>query len=206
MYVSIRPYNEFITPVIFISPIIGIFNEFVFGGWVYLGLIVFRDVTSMLRRDWLKLSWRRDKAICSPPLTSVKWHSHPRPDTVTVQPIRLFTNSMTFIPILTLIDSRVVSMEHLQRVWHANKESSLPFWTPCSVPFLSCLCSNCRDQLCRTCRVFSWLFTLNNPRHFLDFCLEYYCTIFVWNTIVLLYFSVSFIFSPSDLRSIVELG
>ena len=37
----------------------------------------------------------------------------------------------------------VVSMEHLQRVWHASRER-LPLRTPGSVPFLgACMCSDC---------------------------------------------------------------
>ena len=34
------------------------------------------------------------------------------------------------------------------------------------------LCSNCWDQISQTCRVFTRLFTLNNPRYFLDFALS----------------------------------
>ena len=73
-------------------------------------------------------------AIWSLPLTNVKWHSDLRPVTVTSQPIRLFTNFMTLIPSLTFTELRVVSMEHLQRVWHASKER-LPFRAHGSVPF-----------------------------------------------------------------------
>ena len=48
----------------------------------------------------------------------------------------------------------VVSMEHLQRVWHASRER-LPFRTPGSVvPHCgTCLRSNCLDQIPRTCHV-----------------------------------------------------
>ena len=42
-------------------------------------------------------------AIWSNPLTDIKWHSDPWP-TVTSQPIRLSTNFMTFIPILTFTE------------------------------------------------------------------------------------------------------
>ena len=56
----------------------------------------------------------------------------------------------------------VVSMEHLQRVWHASRER-LPFWTP------GCLCSNCWDKIPRTCHVFTRLFTSNTPWYLLDF-------------------------------------
>ena len=40
---------------------------------------------------------------------------------------------MTLIPTLTFTELRVVSTEHLQRVWHASRER-LPFRTPGSVP------------------------------------------------------------------------
>ena len=83
--------------------------------------------------------------------------------------IRLSTNFMTFIPSLTFTELWVVSMEHLQRVWLASRER-LPFQTPGSVPiFGTCLCSNCWDQMPRTCHVFTRLFTLNTPWYFLDF-------------------------------------
>ena len=60
-------------------------------------------------------------------------------------------------------------MEHLQRVWLASRER-LPFRTPGSVPhFGTCLCSNCWDQIPRTCHVFTRLFTSNTPWYFLDF-------------------------------------
>ena len=75
--------------------------------------------------------------IWSNPLTNVKWHSDPWP-TVTSLPIRLSTNSMTFLPSLTFTELRVVSMEHLQRVWLASRER-LPFRTTGSVPhFWTC--------------------------------------------------------------------
>ena len=63
----------------------------------------------------------------------------------------------------------VVSIEHLQRVWHASRER-LPFRTPGSVPHCgTCLCSNCWDQIPPTCHVFTRLFTSNTPGYFLDF-------------------------------------
>ena len=63
----------------------------------------------------------------------------------------------------------IVSMEHLQQVWHASRER-LPFRTPGSVPlFGTCLCSNCWYQIPRTCHVFIRLFTLNAPSYFLEF-------------------------------------
>ena len=75
----------------------------------------------------------------------------------------------------------VVSMEHLQRVWHASRER-LPFRTPGSVPYFgTCWCSNCWDQIPRTCHVFTRLFTSNTPWYFLDFaCLVFIaCVVFV---------------------------
>ena len=108
-------------------------------------------------------------AIWSLPFTNVKWHSDPWP-TVTSQPIRLSTNFMTLLPIYTFNELWVVSMEHLRRVVHASKER-LPFRIPGSVPlFGTCLCSNCWDQIPRTCHVFTRLFTLNTPWYsFFDF-------------------------------------
>ena len=107
----------------------------------------------------------------SNPLTNVKWHSDPWP-TVTSLPIRLSTNFMTLIPSLTFTELWVVSMEHLQRVWLASRER-LPFRTPGSVPhFGTCQCSNCWDQIPRTCHVFTRLFTSNTPWYFLDFTLK----------------------------------
>ena len=82
---------------------------------------------------------------------------------------RLSTNFMTLIPTLTFTELRVVSMEHLQRVWHASGER-LPYRTPGSVPhFGTCLCSNGWDQIPRICHVFTRLFNSNTPWYFLDF-------------------------------------
>ena len=87
---------------------------------------------------------------------------------MTSQPIRLSTNFMTLIPSLTFTELWVVSIEHLQRVWHASKEH-LPFRTPGSVHhFGTCLCSYCWNQIPRPCHVFTRLFTLNTPWHLLD--------------------------------------
>ena len=81
---------------------------------------------------------------------------------------RLYTELMT-IPSLTFTELIEVSMEHLRRVWHASRER-LPFRTPGSVPhFGTCQCSNCWDQIPRTCHVFIRLFTSNTPWYFLDF-------------------------------------
>ena len=60
-------------------------------------------------------------------------------------------------------------MSGLQRVWLASRER-LPFRTPGSVPhFGTCWCSNCWDQIPRTCHVFTRLLTSNTPWYFLDF-------------------------------------
>ena len=91
---------------------------------IWLWIIVIQEVLWSIRGS----CW----AIWSNPLTNVKWHSDPWP-TVTSLPIRLSTNFMTFIPSLTFTELWVVSMEHLQRVWLANRER-LPFRTPGSVP------------------------------------------------------------------------
>ena len=78
---------------------------------------------------------------------------------------------MTLIPSLTFTELWVVSMEHLQRVWYASRER-LPFRTLCSVPlFGTCLCSNCWDQIPRTCHVFIRLYTSNTPLVLSRFCL-----------------------------------
>ena len=71
-------------------------------------------------------------AIWSLSLTNVKWHSDPWP-TVTSLLIRLSTNFMILIPSLTFTELWVVSMVHLQWVWHASRER-LPFQTPGSAP------------------------------------------------------------------------
>ena len=60
--------------------------------------------------------------------------------TVTTQPIRLSTNSMTLIPSLTFTELWVVAMEYLQRMWLAVREC-LPFRTPGSVPIFGLACA-----------------------------------------------------------------
>ena len=92
--------------------------------------------------------------------------SDPRPVTMTSQPIRFFTNFMTWIPSLTFTESRVVSMEHLQRVWHVSRKR-LSFRTPGSVPFWDLLIPL---LFSRTCRSFSRLFILNIPRYTFSIC------------------------------------
>ena len=79
------------------------------------------------------ISFMVDTGIWSLPITNFQWHSDPRPVEVTSQPIILSTDFMTLIPDLTLTELRVVTIEHFQRVWIANREG-LPFRTPGSVP------------------------------------------------------------------------
>ena len=75
---------------------------------------------------------------------------------------------MTLVPGLTFIELRVVFIEHLQRVWLASRER-LHLRTPGFVPVLvTCLCSNCWDQVYRTYSMFFRLFIWNFPRYFFD--------------------------------------
>ena len=55
-----------------------------------------------------------------------------------------------------------VSMEHLQRVWHANRGCFL-LWTPGPVHFGICMCSNVETNLSRTCLASG---LSNIPRYF----------------------------------------
>ena len=49
-------------------------------------------------------------------LANVKWQS---------QPMRRFTNFMTFIPIFTFTEMQVIVMQHLRWMWHAIRECLL---------------------------------------------------------------------------------
>ena len=87
-------------------------------------------------------------SIWSLPPTNVKWHFDSRP----------VHNRYT---VFYLHRIRVISMEHLQRVCHANRER-LPLQTRCCVSFRTCfVCSNGWNQLSRIRLVFSRLYTLN---------------------------------------------
>ena len=109
-------------------------------------------------------------------------------DILTLDQLQWLDNLSDFSPIfmtlklsLTFTELRVVSMEHLQRMWHASRECLL-FRKPGYVPlFGTCFCSNSWDQFFRTCRVFSRLFTLKTPRYFLDFAFN---TFDEWSFIV----------------------
>ena len=80
----------------------------------------------------------------------------------------LSTIFVILIQNFTFTELWVVSMEHLQRVWHARER--VPFRTPGTFPlFGTYIFSNCWDIFSRTCRVFSQLLTLNTPRYLLDF-------------------------------------
>ena len=88
---------------------------------------------------------------------------------MTSQPTRLSTNFITLIPSLTFTELQVVSMEHLQRVWHTYRER-LHFRRPAHPLGTDFLMIQLLKPVFRTCRVFSRLFTLNTPRFFSRFC------------------------------------
>ena len=52
---------------------------------------------------------------------------------------------------------RIIHVFGSLQVWHSSRER-LSFWTPGSVLFETCLCSNCWDQFSRTCQAFPWRF------------------------------------------------
>ena len=85
---------------------------------------------------------------------------------VTPIPIILFTNFMTLIPSLTFTKLRVVSMEHLQRVWHASRE---PFCGHLVPYFLDLLLLQLLRLIFPNLPCFSRFFTLNIPCYFLNF-------------------------------------
>ena len=65
---------------------------------------------------------------------------------MTSLPTRLSTNYMTLIPSKTYIELLVVSMEHLQRVWHASRKRWPSRTLGSFILFRTCLCSNCWDH------------------------------------------------------------
>ena len=75
---------------------------------------------------------------------------------------------MTVIPSLTFTELWVVSMEHLQRVWLANRER-LPFRTPGSVPLFDLLVLQLLRPDSSNLPCLTRLFTLNTPWNFLEF-------------------------------------
>ena len=77
-----------------------------------------------------------------------------------------FHNFMTLIPSLDLHRLWVVSIEHLQRVWHASRER-LPFRTPGSrPPFWDLLMLQLLRPNSSNLHVFTRLFTSNTPGTF----------------------------------------
>ena len=65
------------------------------------------------------------------------------------------------------------------KYWFEYRER-LPFRTLGSVPHCgTCLCSNCWDQIPRTCHVISRLFTSITPWYFLDFAFYVKCSYLV---------------------------
>ena len=101
----------------------------------------------------------------------VKWHSDPWP-TVTSKPIRLSTNFMTLIPSLTFAEYGWFPWSICNgcgmQAGNAYPSGHLVPSPNCG----TCLCSNCWDQVPRTCHVFTRLFTSNTPWYFLDFALR----------------------------------
>ena len=87
----------------------------------------------------------------------------------TFQPIRLSTNFMTLIPSLTFTDYEWFP-------WSICNGCCMPAGNAYPSRHLvpspncgTCLCSNCWDQIPRTCDVFNRLFTSNTPWFFLGF-------------------------------------
>ena len=74
-------------------------------------------------------------------VANVNRYSEARSVTVTTEPIRIYTHVMTLMLNWTFTELWEVSMEHLQRVWHASRER-LPSQTP-KFPFLDFMCSYC---------------------------------------------------------------
>ena len=102
------------------------------------------------------------QTIWSSPLTNAKWHSVAWPITM----IRLHTNVWLFYRTRPFTELWEVSIEHLRRMWHANR-GRLLLRTPGPIPYMTW------DQFfSRTCRYFSGLCYSNIPRYFLDFALN----------------------------------
>ena len=95
------------------------------------------------------------KTIWSPPHTTVKWHSTSWPYTMTTHYRSDFIPSHDFINELDLLPNFwVVSIEHLWRLWHADRWRLL-LRTPCPVLFGTCIYFLLRPIVFRTCRIFS---------------------------------------------------
>ena len=90
-------------------------------------------------------------------LTYLKWHSVTWPYTMTTP------YWSDFVPNST--EFWVVSIEHLRRVWHADRGHLIPSLWDLHMFYLL------RPILFRTCRYFSGLWSSNIPRYFLDFAL-----------------------------------
>ena len=121
-------------------------------------------LVSLVRLPWCRggdLVWQYEVFLSR--VLSVEWHSGAQPVAMASWPIGLFASFMDFVPGTTFAGLWVVSMEHLQRVWHASGES-LPFRTPGPVLFLDLLKNT---QIVETSfpehAVFSRLF-MNVPR------------------------------------------
>ena len=109
--------------------------------------------------------WTRSVIIFILPYLTKNWKTH----SLVLSETRLFSHTITdqtyhqlnYLDTELDLELWVVSMEHLQRVWRSRRER-LPFQTPGSVRFRTCLCSDCWDQ-----------FFPNLPFHFPTFNLEY---------------------------------
>ena len=93
---------------------------------------------------------------------------------MTSQQIRLSTNFMTLIPNLTFTDYEWFPLSNCNGcgmpAGNAYPSGHLVPSQHCG----TCLCSNCWDQIPRTCHVFTRLFTSNTPWYFLDFALDHW--------------------------------
>ena len=111
------------------------------------------------------------------PLTTnvLKMTFHLRIVIVTSQPIRLSTNFKPIKPSLTFTD-RANYEWFLWNICHGcdmPTRNAYPSGHLVPSPlFGTCFCSNFWDQISRTCRFFTRLFTFKTPRYFLDFALQ----------------------------------
>ena len=79
-------------------------------------------------------------------LTNPEWHFVAWPNTMTtLHRIRLYTNQWHFHRIRHFTELWQVSIEHLRRVWHADR-GALLLRIPGPVPLGTCICSTCWDQ------------------------------------------------------------
>ena len=106
---------------------------------------------SFSNRDTPRNAWNRHwgnfmvdirgsyQTIWSFPLTNVTWHSVTCPYTMTTPADQTLYRTQPFTEFLE------VSIEHLRRLWHADR-GRLLLRTPGPVPLRTCICSTCWDQ------------------------------------------------------------